>query len=78
MKARLNLLFSTQLDGVLFTGVGYTGDAGGRTIAAAERRGRKVRTPQGSVPDNVRDGRLKTAGRLVPQRIYRPKLLNFQ
>ena len=39
------------------------------------RRGRKVRTPQGSVPDNVRDGRFKAAGRLVQQRIYRPKLV---
>jgi hypothetical protein len=34
-------------------------------------RGRKVRTPQGSVPDNVRDGRFKAAGRPVQQRIYR-------
>ena len=39
------------------------------------RRGRKVRTPQGSVPDSVRDGRFKAAGRLVQQRIYRPKLV---
>jgi hypothetical protein len=39
------------------------------------RRGRKVRTPQGSVPDNVRDGRVKAAGRPVQQRIYRPKLV---
>jgi hypothetical protein len=38
-------------------------------------RGRKVRTPQGSVPDNVRDGRFKAAGRLVQQRTYRPKLV---
>ena len=38
-------------------------------------RGRKVRTPQGSVPDNVRDGRFKAAGRLVQQRTYRLKLL---
>ena len=34
-------------------------------------RGRKVRTPQGSVPDNVRDGRFKAAGRPVQQKIYR-------
>ena len=34
--------------------------------------GRKVRTPQSSVPDNVRDGRFKPAGRKVPQRTYRP------
>ena len=40
-------------------------------------RGRKVRTPQGSVPDNVRDGRFKAAGRLVQQRIYRPKLVIY-
>jgi hypothetical protein len=39
------------------------------------RRGRKVRTPQGSVPDNVRDGRLKAAGRQVQQRMNRLKLL---
>jgi hypothetical protein len=32
---------------------------------------RKVRTPQSSVPDNVRDGRFKPAGRKVPQKIYR-------
>ena len=38
-------------------------------------RGRKVRTPQGSVPDNVRDGRLKAAGRQVQQRMNRPKLV---
>ena len=36
-------------------------------------RGRKVRTPPGSVPDNVRDRTFKGAGRLVPQRIYRPR-----
>ena len=40
-------------------------------------RGRKVRTPQGSVPDNVRDGRFKAAGRLVQQRTYRPKLVIY-
>ena len=34
-------------------------------------RGRKVRTPQGSVPDNVRDVGLKTHGRPVPQKRYR-------
>ena len=49
-------------------------------IAAAQarkgiERGRKVRTPQGSVPDNVRDGWFKPSGRLVQQRIYRLKLL---
>jgi hypothetical protein len=38
-------------------------------------RGRKVRTPQGSVPDNVRDGRFKAAGRQVQQRTYRLRLL---
>ena len=35
-------------------------------------RGRKVRTPQGSVPDNVRGLRFKTQVRPVPQKIYRP------
>ena len=34
--------------------------------------GRKVRTPQGSVPDNVRAATFKGGRRLVPQRIYRP------
>jgi hypothetical protein len=34
--------------------------------------GRKVRTPQSSVPDNVRDGRFKPVGRKVPQKTYRP------
>ena len=32
------------------------------------RRGRKVRTPQGSVPDNVRDVSVKAHGRPVPQK----------
>ena len=44
-------------------------------IAAARalcvERGRKVRTPQGSVPDNVRDGGFKTSGRPVQQRTNR-------
>ena len=35
------------------------------------RRGRKVRTPQGSVPDNVRDAGFKARGRLVPQKTNR-------
>ncbi len=38
----------------------------GRAVA-----GRKVRTPQSSVPDNVRDGGVKPAGRKVPQKTYR-------
>jgi len=33
---------------------------------------RKVRTPQSSVPDNVREGGFKPVRRKVPQRIYRP------
>jgi len=37
-----------------------------------KERGRKVRTPQSSVPDNVRDGRFKPVGRKVPQKTYRP------
>jgi hypothetical protein len=36
-------------------------------------RGRKVRTPQGSVPDNVRDVCFKAHGRPVQQRRYRPR-----
>jgi hypothetical protein len=34
--------------------------------------GRKVRTPQSSVPDNVRDSSVKAGRRPVPQKIYRP------
>jgi hypothetical protein len=34
-------------------------------------RGRKVRTPQGSVPDNVRDVSVKARIRPVPQKRYR-------
>ena len=44
-------------------------------IAACELQSfageRKVRTPQGSVPDNVRDRSVKASGRPVQQRIYR-------
>jgi len=36
------------------------------------REERKVRTPQSSVPDNVRDVRFKPGGRKVPQKTYRP------
>src|ERR1700756_1422677 len=46
-----------------------------RAVAAGVRatglRGRKVRTPQGSVPDNVRDAGFKARGRPVPQKTYR-------
>ena len=47
-----------------------------RAVAAgifvnARFRGRKVRTPQGSVPDNVRDAGFKAHGRPVPQKRYR-------
>src|SRR5258708_5261583 len=34
-------------------------------------RERKVRTPQSSVPDNVRESGFKAVRRKVPQRIYR-------
>jgi hypothetical protein len=34
-------------------------------------RERKVRTPQSSVPDNVRDAGFKPGGRKVPQKTYR-------
>src|SRR5438445_1436666 len=40
---------------------------------AARHRERKVRTPQSSVPDNVREGELQLTLRKVPQRIYRPR-----
>jgi len=35
---------------------------------------RKVRTPQSSVPDNVREGEFKFTRRKVPQKTYRPSL----
>src|ERR1051326_3271466 len=35
------------------------------------REERKVRTPQSSVPDNVRDAGFKLGGRKVPQKTYR-------
>src|SRR5207249_7158632 len=38
-----------------------------------QRRGRKVRTPQSSVPDNVREGGFKSTRRKVPQKTYRLK-----
>jgi len=41
---------------------------------AARLRERKVRTPQSSVPDNVRDVGFKLNGRKVPQKTYRPGL----
>jgi len=37
-----------------------------------KRRGRKVRTPQSSVPDNVREAGFKPGLRKVPQKTYRP------
>jgi len=40
-------------------------------MIASAMPGRKVRTPQSSVPDNVRDDRFKPVGRKVPQRTYR-------
>jgi hypothetical protein len=43
----------------------------GRSLAGRKPDWRKVRTPQGSVPDNDRDGGFKAAGRKVPQRKYR-------
>jgi hypothetical protein len=42
-----------------------------------ERGGRKVRTPQSSVPDNVREGGFKPVRRKVPQRTYRPHFLGL-
>src|ERR1051326_7730932 len=44
---------------------------GRRVSRAAQPRERKVRTPQSSVPDNVREGGFKAALRKVPQKIYR-------
>ena len=45
--------------------------AAGGIRASEARRGRKVRTPQGSVPDNIQDTGFKTRGRPVPQKRYR-------
>src|ERR1035441_7903967 len=45
--------------------------AAGGSSASEGNRGRKVRTPQGSVPDNVRDAGFKARGRPVPQKRYR-------
>jgi hypothetical protein len=42
-----------------------------RMIAVFARRERKVRTPQSSVPDNVRDSGFKPVRRKAQQRIYR-------
>ena len=42
-----------------------------RVIALFARGERKVRTPQSSVPDNVRDEAVKGPRRKVQQRIYR-------
>jgi len=48
----------------------------GRLAAGSDgrsrQRGRKVRTPQSGVPDNVREAGLKPGRRKVPQKIYRP------
>jgi hypothetical protein len=46
--------------------------AAGNLCASEGYRGRKVRTPEGGVPDNVRDAGFKTRGRPVPQKRYRP------
>jgi hypothetical protein len=40
-------------------------------VAVFARRERKVRTPQSSVPDNVRDGGFKPVRRKAQQRTYR-------
>jgi len=50
-------------------------------VGASWLPGRKVRTPQGSVPDNVRDVSVKAHGRPVPQKKYRlgyPPLEGFR
>ena len=51
--------------------------AAGSPCASRGCRGRKVRTPQGSVPDNVRDAGFKARGRLVPQKTYRQQSPRF-
>src|ERR1039458_2236283 len=70
---------SIQVIRLPFFDVRGTLDSGRRTgrslpvalAYASVRRGRKVRTPQGSVPDNVRDAGFKARGRPVPQKRYR-------
>ena len=47
------------------------GSRTGRPLPAFRRVERKVRTPQSSVPDNVRDAGFKPGGRKVPQKTYR-------
>src|SRR6476620_4332792 len=49
----------------------FAGELGGRCRGVKTLRERKVRTPQGSVPDNVRDSGFKAGRRPVPQKIYR-------
>jgi hypothetical protein len=55
----------------------YNDDVGSRTGRSPRYAGRKVRTPQSSVPDNVRDSRFKPAGRKVPQKTYRPTFMGW-
>src|SRR5579863_489224 len=58
-----------------FGAIAYNDSVGswtGRSLSALRRRGRKVRTPQSSVPDNVREGGFKPVRRKVPQKTYRP------
>ncbi len=57
-----------------WTSMGIAGVPGGRCRSTRVLRERKVRTPQGSVPDNVRDLSVKAQRRPVPQRTYRPGL----
>src|SRR5579872_3689451 len=52
----------------------YVGSRTGRPLLPVfrGRRGRKVRTPQSSVPDNIREAGFKPGRRKVPQKTYRP------
>jgi hypothetical protein len=58
-----------------FRGTLRAGRGAGRSLPEGRLkrvlRERKVRTPQGSVPDNVRDAGVKARGRQVPQKTYR-------
>jgi hypothetical protein len=50
----------------------YVGSWTGRSLSSLFGRGeRKVRTPQSSVPDNVREISSKADRRKVPQKTYR-------
>ena len=61
-----------QMNRVLAPIIEYNDQVGSRTGRSLSlRRQRKVRTPQSSVPDNVREAGFKISRRKVPQKTYR-------